>query len=754
MATFLYRLGHLCVRRRRWVLAFWIVLLVASGTASALAGGQTSDTFTMPGTESQRATDLLSDRFPDQSGSSTQVVFATGGEGRVTDARHRAAIDRTIDALGAIDGVDSARAPWDSEAVSADGTVALGTVHYPVSAMEVGEATQDHVLEAVAPARDAGLRVEFGGEVVPGLSMEPPSSEALGLGVAVLVLLVSFGSVLAMGLPIVTALLGLGIGMSGIGLLSAVVDLSSSAPTLAVMIGLAVGIDYALFVVTRHRQNLGQGLGPEESAARANATAGSAVLFAGSIVVIAIAGLAVFRIPFLTIMGLAAAATVAIAVLVAITLLPALLGFAGRNIDRFRVPGLRNRTGGTHEGETLGTKWAKRVTHQPWLALGAGLAVMGVLAVPMLSMRLGLPDAGSEPTSTTQRRAYDLVSDGFGPGFNGQLTVVVDLAASRDDAYALARVSSTLERLDGVAAVAPPMLNRSGDTAVVTVTPRTGPADAATARLVHEIRGDQRDRVEATTGARWYVTGRTAAEIDMSDRLAGALLPFMLLVIGLTVVLLTAVFRSILVPIKAALAILVSIGSSFGVVTAMFNWGWLSDLVGLEAPVPVASFLPMMMFAILFGLSMDYEVFILSRIHEEYHRTGKARSSVIVGLSLSARVITAAALIMISVFGAFALGDSTIIKMFGVGLATAVFLDATVVRMLIVPAVMTLLGDRAWHLPRALDRVLPDLDVEGRALQAHLEATDAASVETAARPQAGVEPQPAGIGSSGAGPAG
>ncbi len=751
MATFLYRLGHLCVRRRRWVLAFWVALLVASGVAAATAGGKTSDTFTMPGTESQRATDLLRERFPDQSGSSTQVVFASRTGEPLTGARYRAAIDRTVDALADVDGVAAARPPWAAKAVSGDGTIALGSVHYPVSAMEVSDATQDGVAEAVAPARRAGLQVEFGGEVVPGLSMEPPSSEALGLGVAVLVLLVSFGSILAMGLPIVTALLGLGIAMSGIGLLSAVVDLSSSAPTLAVMIGLAVGIDYALFVVTRHRQNLGQGLGPEESAARANATAGSAVLFAGSIVVIAIAGLAVFRIPFLTVMGLAAAATVAVAVLVAITLLPALLGFAGRNIDRFRVPGLRNRTGGAHEGETLGTRWAKRVTHQPWLALGAGLALMGVLAIPMLSMRMGLPDAGSDPTSTTQRRAYDLVSEGFGPGFNGQLTVVVDLAGTHDPDGAIGRVHSALEGFDGVAAVAPPMLNRAGDTAVVTVTPRTGPAAAATGRLVHEVRADERDRIEAETGARWYVTGRTAAEIDMSDRLAGALVPFMLLVIGLTVVLLTAVFRSLLVPVKAALAILVSIGSSFGVVTAMFNWGWLSGLVGLEGPVPVASFLPMMMFAILFGLSMDYEVFILSRIHEEYHRTGKARSSVIVGLSLSARVITAAALIMISVFGAFALGDSTIIKMFGVGLATAVFLDATVVRMLIVPAVMTLFGDRAWRLPSWLDRILPNLDVEGHGLQEHLEALDRPAAPPAADGRAaGVEPEPAGVGSHGA----
>jgi RND superfamily putative drug exporter len=744
MANLLYRLGHFSVRRRRLVVLVWVALLIAMGAASQAAGGKTNDNLTLPGTESQQAFDMLDERFPAQGGSSTQIVFSVAA-GSVTDPAAVATIEQTMTEIAGIDGVSAALSPTVTGAMSPDGTVALGSIRYPVSALEVEDPTIDAIAEISAAAAADGVIVEFGGEVVPGQELEPPSSELLGLGVAVLVLLVSFGSVLAMGIPILTALLGLGVGVSGIGLLSAFADLSSTAPTLAVMIGLAVGIDYALFVVTRHRQNLALGLEVAEAAARANATAGGAVVFAGITVVIAIAALAVIGIPFLTVMGFAAAATVAVAVMVAITLLPALLGFAGHNIDRFRVPGLKNRTGGMHEGETLGSRWATKVTERPVISLLAGLAAMAVLAIPVLSMRLGLPDAGSEPVSSTQRRAYDLVAAGFGPGFNGQLNVVVNLDGVTDRPAALAELGQAFTGYPSVAAVLPPTLNETGDTAVMAVVPTEGPSSAATESLVHGLRGDFRDQLEAETGTDYVIAGSTAANIDVSDKIAGALIPFMALVIGLTVILLTVVFRSILVPIKAALAILVSIGSSFGVIVAVFNWGWLADLVGLEQTLPIISFLPMMMFAILFGLSMDYEVFILSRIHEEYHRSGEARRSVLVGLTSSARVITAAALIMISVFAAFALGDSPAIKMFGIGLATAVFLDATVVRMVIVPAVMTLFGDRAWQLPRWLDRILPNLDVEGEELVERLEAQDA---EAAARQAA--TPAPAAAGASGA----
>ena len=746
MASFLYRLGHFSVRQRRWVLAVWVGLLVATMGAAQAYGGTTNDSFSLPGTETQAATDLLSERFPSQTGSTTQVVFTTEDRSDITGPQAQAAMDEMLAAVGEIDGVSMALPPSATGAISPEGTVALGQVRYPGTILEVTEHTLEAVAETAELARDQGLVVEFGGEVVPGMEMEPPSSELLGLAVAVLVLLVSFGSVLAMGLPIVTALLGLGIGMAGITLMSAVVDLSSTAPILAVMIGLAVGIDYALFVVTRHRQNLATGLDVEEAAARANATAGGAVVFAGVTVVIAISGLAVIGIPLLTVMGLAAAATVTIAVLVAITLLPALLGFVGQNIDRFRLPGTKNRTGGLEESDSLGSRWAHKVTEKPGRWLAVALAVMLILAAPVVSMRLGLPDAGSEPTNTTQRRAYDITTEGFGPGFNGQLMLVVDVANAPDPTGAVETISERLSSFPNVAVISPPNANETGDTTLLVLTPLTGPSAAETEDLVHDLRGDIRSDLEAETGARYLVAGATSANIDMSDKVGAALVPFMAIVVGLTIILLTAVFRSLIVPIKAAVAILVSIGSSFGVIVAVFNWGWLADVVGLEQTLPIVSFVPMMMFAILFGLSMDYEVFILSRIHEEYHRTGDARGSVLTGLTSSARVITAAAAIMIAVFGAFALGDSPVIKMFGIGLATAVFLDATLVRMVIVPAVMTLVGDRAWHLPRWLDRILPNLDVEGSALVERLEAHDAAAAARRLAEKAEAEAKvPAGV---------
>jgi RND superfamily putative drug exporter len=707
------------------VLGLWLSLLVGLGVLGSVAGGETSDELSLPGTESQEAFDLLDATFPSQGGSSTRVVFAVDEGVSLTDPGTMASVDKVMGDIGAIDGVSAAVSPNDTGTISPDGTVAFGDVRYPVSGMEVEESTLEAVEESAESAREAGITVEFGGEVIPGAEIEPPSSEAIGLAVAVVVLLVSFGSVLAMGLPLLTALIGLGVGLTGITLLSAFVDLSSTAPTLATMIGLAVGIDYALFVITRHRQNIAEGIEVEEAAARANATAGGAVVFAGMTVVIALASLAVMGLPFLTVMGLAAAATVAVAVLVAVTLLPAMLGFAGHNIDRFRVPGLKNRTGGMNEGATLGSRWAGAVTRRPWISLIAGVAFMGILAIPLASMRLGLTDAGSEPPATTQRQAYDLLAEGFGPGFNGPLTIVVDLSGVADPDAALAEISSAVESQDDVLSVSPPQTNDTGETAVIAATPASSPSSIETEDLVDDLRTSAIPDVENSTGARVFVTGSTAANIDISDKLATALPWFILLVIGLTVLLLMAVFRSILVPIKAAIAILISIGAAFGVVVAIFQWGWLKDLVGVAEPLPIVSFLPMMMFAILFGLSMDYEVFILSRIREDFVHNGDPRKAVLTGITSSARVITAAALIMVSVFGAFVLGDNAVIKMFGIGLSVAVLLDATVVRMVIVPAVMTLFDKAAWWLPRWLDRILPNLDIEGEQLIEVLEVKDA-----------------------------
>ncbi len=723
MSKLLYRLGRFSVRHRGLMLIGWVVVLAAVITGGSMAGGETSDEFSIPGTESQQAFDLLDDRFPDQSGTSARIVFATQDGTPIVETR--TAIDDTLAEAAALPGVVAVSNPFDDGTVSADGTTAYADVRYEVETADVGIGGLDALLETAAISEANGVQVEFSGDVVSGNAEdEPPTSELIGLAVAVVVLLFAFGSVLAMGLPLFTALLGLGIGLGGITLMSAFMDLSSEAPTLATMIGLAVGIDYALFIVTRHRQNLADGFSVEESAARANATAGSAVVFAGGTVVIAISGLAVVGIPFLTVMGLAAAATVSIAVLVAISLLPALLGLVGTNIDRWKAPFTKTRTSFA-DHETLGHRWARTVTARPGVSLVAGLAVMGVLAIPMLDMRLGMTDDGTQPETSTERVAYDLLVDGFGPGFNGPLTVVIDTRGNPDPQSVVAAYSDAIVATEGIDSVAPAEFNEAGDTAVLSATPTTGPSDADTESLVNELRNDVFPGIEAATGTEIALTGGTASNIDVAHKMSSALPTFMIVVLGLTFVLLLVAFRSLLVPLKASLAILLSIASSFGVVVAVFQWGWLQQLVGLNTTVPIVSFMPIMLFAILFGLSMDYEVFIMSRIKEEYTRTGEPKESVVAGLTSSARVITAAALIMISVFAAFVLGDEPVIKMFGVGLAVAVFLDATVVRMLIVPAAMSLLGEAAWKLPRWLDRIIPNLDIEGEHLMAELESDPA-----------------------------
>jgi RND superfamily putative drug exporter len=532
----------------------------------------------------------------------------------------------------------------------------------------------------------------------------------------------------AMGLPIATAVIGAGIGLFGIAIASAFVDLTETVSVLAMMLGLAVGIDYALLIVTRHRQNLADGLDVEESAARANATAGGAVVFAGLTVVIAMCGLTAVGIPLLTQMGLGAAGMVLVAVMIAVTLLPALLGFAGRNIDRLTIG--RARTGSAAESHrSISARWARRVTARPALSLLAGVGFMLLLSVPVLSLRLGSPDDGSMATSTTQRQAYDLLAEGFGPGFNGPLTAVVDLTAAGtgSDAgadAALTRLTEAAGAHPGVFAVGEPSLNDAGDTAVVPLIPDTGPASKETDDLVHSLRSDVIPELEASTGTEISLAGPTAANIDLSDKLGGALPRFMAIVIGLTMVLLLVVFRSLVVPIKAAVGILLSISASLGVSVAIFQWGWLKDAVGLDESIPIVSFIPVVMFAVLFGLSMDYEVFILSRVREDYVRTRNARASVVSGLTSSARVITAAALIMIAVFASFALANDPTEKLLAIGFSTAILLDATVVRMMVVPAVMALFERRAWWLPGWLDRILPNVDVEGEHLIERLDHDD------------------------------
>ncbi|QIP70897.1 MMPL family transporter [Streptomyces sp. VN1] len=732
MATFLYKLGRLAFRRRHFVALIWVALLTLAGVGAASAPPAGNSSFSIPGTEAQKAFDLLEQRFPGQSadGATARVVFKAPSGEKMTDAGNRATVEKTVDDLADGSEVASVADPYQGDAVSKDGAIAYASVKYDVSGMELEESTKDALEDAAQQARDAGLTVEVGGDALQAVP-ETGATEIIGIAVAAVVLVITFGSLVAAGLPLLTALIGVGIGVSTITALASALELGSTTSILAMMIGLAVGIDYALFIVSRYRAELAEGREREEAAGRAVGTAGSAVVFAGLTVVIALVGLAVVNIPMLTKMGFAAAGTVAVAVLIALTMIPALLGYAGRRVKPAGAKGRllgRSRKGaeqpegqsaGRSEGQpkaNLGTRWASFVVRRPLAVLLLGVVGLGVAAIPAASLELGLPDDGSQPTSTTQRRAYDLLSDGFGAGFNGPLMVVVDGkgAASPNDAFT--SVSDEIKGLDGVVAVTPPAPNKAGDTATITVVPDSKPSSVQTEDLVHAIR-DAGGDVKADTGAETLVTGSTAMNIDVSEKLNDALVPYLVLVVGLAFLLLIVVFRSILVPLKAALGFLLSVLAALGAVVAVFQWGWLSGLMGVEETGPVMSMMPIFMVGVVFGLAMDYEVFLVTRMREAYVHGEKPNQAVVTGFKHGARVVTAAAVIMMAVFAGFIGSSESMVKMIGFGLAIAVFFDAFVVRMAIVPAVLALLGKRAWWLPRWLDRALPNVDVEGEGLR-------------------------------------
>ncbi|MCF2127729.1 MMPL family transporter [Strepomyces sp. STD 3.1] len=728
MATFLYKLGRLAFRRRHFVALIWVALLTLAGVGAASAPPAGSTSFSIPGTEAQKAFDLLEQRFPGQSadGATARVVFKAPSGEKMTDAGNKAAVEKTVDELADGSEVASVADPYTGNAVSKDGTIAYASVRYDVSGMELEESTKHALEDAAEQARESGLTVEVGGDALQAVP-ETGATEIIGIAVAAVVLVITFGSLVAAGLPLLTALIGVGIGVSSITALASALELGSTTSILAMMIGLAVGIDYALFIVSRYRAELAEGREREDAAGRAVGTAGSAVVFAGLTVVIALVGLAVVNIPMLTKMGIAAAGTVAIAVLIALTMIPALLGYAGRRVKPAGAKGGllgRRRRGGKDGAEketgpakaNLGTRWASFVVRRPLAVLLLGVIGLGAAAIPASDLELGLPDDGSQPTSTTQRRAYDLLSEGFGPGFNGPLLVVVDAKGSDAPKEAFTQVSDEIEGLDGVVAVTPPALNKGGDTATISVIPDSKPSSVQTEDLVHAIR-DAGGDIEADTGAQTLVTGSTAMNIDVSEKLNDALLPYLVLVVGLAFLLLIVVFRSILVPLKAALGFLLSVMAALGAVVAVFQWGWLSGLMGVEETGPVMSMMPIFMVGVVFGLAMDYEVFLVTRMREAYVHGEKPSQAVVTGFKHGARVVTAAAVIMMAVFAGFIGSSESMVKMIGFGLAIAVFFDAFVVRMALVPAVLALLGKKAWWLPKWLDRALPNVDVEGEGLR-------------------------------------
>ena len=719
MATFLYRLGRLAFRRRHFVALIWVALLVLAGAGAASAPAAGSTSFSIPGTEAQKAFDLLEQRFPGASadGATGRVVFKAPEGEKMTDAANKATVERTVKALGDGSEVVSVSDPFTTNAVSRDGTVAYASVQYKVPGMELKDSTRD-ALEATADeARADGLTVDVGGDALQAGAEAGAIGEVIGLAIAAVVLVITLGSLVAAGLPLLTAIIGVGIGVSTITALAKALDLGDTTSTLALMIGLAVGIDYALFIVSRYRSELAEGRDREEAAGRATGTAGSAVVFAGLTVVIALAGLAVVNVPMLTKMGLAAAGTVVIAVLIALTMIPAMLGYAGRKI---RPAGEKRKKAAASEESArpnMGTRWASFVIRRPAAVLLLGVVGLGAIALPATQLELGLPDDGSQPTSTTQRRAYDTLSEGFGPGFNGPLMIVVDAKGSDDPKAAATTVTDGIKELKDVVTVTPATFNKAGDTATITVIPDSKPSSTQTEDLVHAIRDKGAD-VKADTGAEVLVTGTTAMNIDFSQKLNDALIPYLGLVVGLAFLLLIVVFRSILVPLKAALGFLLSVLAALGAVVAVFQWGWLAGLIGVEETGPIMSMMPIFMVGVVFGLAMDYEVFLVTRMREAYVHGESPSQAVVTGFKHSARVVVAAAVIMMAVFGGFISSGESMIKMIGFGLAIAVFFDAFVVRMAIVPAVLALLGKKAWWLPKWLDRALPNVDVEGEGLRA------------------------------------
>ncbi len=715
MSKWLYRLGRFVDRRRWFVIAAWLIVAVSVVGVNRVAGGNTVDNFDVPGVESQQAIDLLKARFPERAGATAMVVFHVA-DGSVADARNAAGIEATVAKMRNLDHVQSATEPLASPlSQSPDGKTAFAAVQYNASTADLGRAAVDALTATAVPAEAAGVQVEFGGEL-PTILKERTTgpAEMIGIIAALIILFITFRAVVASVMPLGVAIVGLIVGLSIVGLLGALIDIPSVAPRLGTMIGLGVGIDYALFILSRHRDNLDAGMSKAESVGQTNATAGEAVVVAGGTVVVAILGLQLAGIPFVAALGYSASLVVAVAVIVAVTLLPALLSVAGTRIlprsHRTAVAATAPEDDAepNHSGWV---RWAHWVAYHPWRSSIAATFVLLLLATPMLGMRLGQADAGTDPTSTTHRRAYDLLADGFGAGFNGPLLLVVDLGPSADRAV-LERITADVRNDPGVRVVSPASVNDAGDTALITAIPTTKPQDQATSDLVHRLRSTTLPDATQGTDAKALVGGPTAGFIDQSDKISARLPWFILAVVSLSFLLLMVVFRSIFVPLKAALLNLLSIGAAYGVVVAVFQWGWGRSLIGLDEAVPIASFVPMMMFAILFGLSMDYEVFILSRIREEYHDGHTNIDSVVVGLGATAKVITAAALIMISVFLGFVAGDDPVVKMMGVGLATAVAVDATIVRMVLVPSTMALMGDANWWLPKWLGRILPEIDLD------------------------------------------
>jgi RND superfamily putative drug exporter len=735
MTAPLYAIGRFCSRHHYPVIAAWIALAIALLAIGHASGSKTSENLTLPGTDSTIATELLEDNLPEQAYGSNPLVFEAP-RGKLTDPEYAKPVAEVVKRLEAIHFVNSAVSPLSREGaafLSKDQTVGYIPVILAIGPGEIDEEQAERILDAAEPAAAAGLGPAVGSYVGQQLSKPATeTSEAIGLAAAVIILLFAFGTATAMMLPIVSAVIGLACALSIIRLLEHVLEVPGVASTLATMIGLGVGIDYALFIVTRHKLQLGEGMELRESIARATATAGGAVVFAGFTVVIALCSLAFAGIPLVSTLGFTAAVAVVVAVSAATTLLPAMLGALGPHINSLRV-----RLGKTHpdEKEPHGwRRWAERVSDHPWTATVAALLVLVVLALPIFQLELGQNDISALPKETTSRQAYDALNKGFGPGVNGPLLVASEFTSPAEAKQVLPKLEKTVGAADDVKAVSEPTLDKQGTVAVFTVISRSEPWADETVELVEDLRETTIPGALKGTGARSYVGGQTAGYIDLATQISDKLPLMIAIVVALSFVVLLVAFRSLLVPVKAAAMNLISVAAAYGVVTAVFQLGWGASLIGLDHSIPIVSFVPLLMFAILFGLSMDYEVFLLTQMREHFKEYGDEKRAVVEGLANTGRVITSAAAIMVCVFTSFVLNGNPVVKEFGVGLAVAIAIDSTIVRCLLVPAVMVLLGKRAWWLPGWLDKVVPHISIEG---EDYFAKRDAEAAKPAPAPIAG-----------------
>jgi RND superfamily putative drug exporter len=700
----LAQLARWCYQRRRTVVLGWVVAFIALNALGGIVGNDYTDNFSGGHSDSITAFELLKARFPARAGDTADIVFTSARGVNTPDVRG------PIEALfasvgpGKIAHAVALDSPYQGFGrVSPDGTIAYATVTFDEQAGDLPAKTAQPIIDAAKRTKVPGLRIELSGPVI-ARALQPPQGgeEAIGLLAAILILFIAFGSFLAMSLPVIAAIAGIGIGLVFVTLLSHLITVPSFAPYVALMIGLGVGIDYALFIVVRYRSGLHDGLDPEAANVLALTTAGRAVLFAGSTVLISLLGMFMMGINFIYGLSLGAVLAVLMTMLASVTLVPAIMGFAGTKLAA-------KESKRRHHRETVAFRWSRQIQKRPLLMATASLAVLVVIALPMFHIRLGVADQGNDPTSLTTRRAYDLLAKGFGPGFNGPILLAADFQGTTN-ANTVTQFAQSLRSDPSVAFVAPAVVSPQGNAAVVPVIPKGAPQDRSTEQLVHRLRAKIR-----SAGLTMHVGSVTAIAIDASDHV-GARLPYMVVaVIILSFLLLLAVFRSVLVAVKAGIMNLLSIGAAYGVIVAIFQWGWLRSVVGIGRPGPIEFWVPMMLFTVLFGLSMDYEVFLLSRVREEYLLSGDNATAVADGLASTARVITAAAAIMIAVFMSFVLGDLRVLKLLGLGLATAIFVDATIVRMVLVPSTMELLGNANWWIPKWLERVLPRISVEAPA---------------------------------------